>query len=525
MTASVSYAALIMVEKNLTQELEKNMQIPVMQSYSDSLAVTAESSSTKVATFEYDPIAPTTDLPVWEKQNKYVNTMNGLRYGFGPELRRQVVRPEVRDTVRVLVVGDSWVWGFSVEDADSRWPALLEQQLNKDTRINYEVITLARSGASHMDMADWLTPKRIASLRPDVIAIGYLDNDVVPSYEEKALCKKFGTCVVEGSAMKTASQANLRRIRCLKGDSSLFSKVVEVLSSRFPQFAARAADRYCSAERFESEYVEENEFEIKKAPDKSEYWPLYTQSVRAIASSVGEIPTFLFPYSPENVNHPGVKLVLDTFRNSGIDVVLGERTTYVARTMSKADRSVNIIDGHPSRLQAMSYAADVAQHIRTLNLRQRPSQEPPKNPLISNYLPLDLYISPSNHERMSIRSALSSEPPTGSTLGMDIQAPCTVLGRPYARVMFDPVSRPSIVKRSLRVSIKVSGNRLLLPISHDVKGREIFGQPIMVSDEALVTLPEGTAGIMITGVRSGCGSANWELEPFALVVQKLDRTT
>lgn len=139
------------------------------------------------APLTFDPIEPSTDAQVWVRENGFNLAQNTYRFGHGPVLREQISQPSDPGAFRVLVLGDSWVWGQGVEDADMRWWRVLEQRLNKSGNgRHYEVTALARLGASFMEETDWLTKQRIESLNPDVIVFGFINNDNVPSFQEKA---------------------------------------------------------------------------------------------------------------------------------------------------------------------------------------------------------------------------------------------------------------------------------------------------------------------------------------------------
>jgi lysophospholipase L1-like esterase len=92
--------------------------------------------------------------------------------GFrGGEFRE--IKPE--GTYRVVTLGDSWTFGFSVGQHQT-YPTLLEAELNKlDRNKTYEVVSLSVPGYSSYHGVRLM--KRALELNPDLIVIGYAMNE------------------------------------------------------------------------------------------------------------------------------------------------------------------------------------------------------------------------------------------------------------------------------------------------------------------------------------------------------------
>ena len=159
---------------------------------------------------QFDPVQPASDIVTWEAENNYLMRDNVIRLGWGPSLSAQPIETRLDEdeaakdtnkaTVRILSVGDSFVWGQAVEDLDMRWPQVLERTLNAQggAETTYTVTPLGRTGASLMQMADWVNPERLAEINPDIVVLGYLNNDIIPTFEETNLCNQYGTCTQDG---------------------------------------------------------------------------------------------------------------------------------------------------------------------------------------------------------------------------------------------------------------------------------------------------------------------------------------
>ena len=79
---------------------------------------------------------------------------------------------------RILVIGDSFVWGDGSLNCNDLWWRQLERALHHAGYWNVEVIAAGLNGASTQDELYWLKDlKLIERVKPDVIVIGYVTND------------------------------------------------------------------------------------------------------------------------------------------------------------------------------------------------------------------------------------------------------------------------------------------------------------------------------------------------------------
>src|SRR5262249_60909164 len=78
-------------------------------------------------------------------------------------------------TYRVVTLGDSWTFGYSVEQHQT-YPTRLEAELNKlDRNKTYEVVNLSVPGYSSYHGVRLM--KRALEVKPDLIVIGYAMNE------------------------------------------------------------------------------------------------------------------------------------------------------------------------------------------------------------------------------------------------------------------------------------------------------------------------------------------------------------
>ena len=79
---------------------------------------------------------------------------------------------------RILVLGDSFVWGDGYVNANNIWWRQLERELIKRGYHDVRVIAAGLNGASTQDQLRWLKEmKLLERVRPDIVVLGYVTND------------------------------------------------------------------------------------------------------------------------------------------------------------------------------------------------------------------------------------------------------------------------------------------------------------------------------------------------------------
>jgi hypothetical protein len=199
---------------------------------------------------------------------------------------------------------------------------------------------------------------------------------------------------------------------------------------------------------------------------------------------------------------------------SGFEVLLMQNTVQLRRTeSSENDLWVNPIDGHPNRKLASAYARDGAQVIirdfpNIANVQGMSKQRP----VISNYLPVQLTISETDPKSMTIildprNNKKESWVSEGGRLFQS--APCASLGRPHARVMFDPYRSITAPHSTVTVTLHATEvATLVVPLSYAKDGSQILQQPLRMNPGDTVSLPSDTAGVLLAGLKNGCPKDN-----------------
>ena len=126
----------------------------------------------------------------WERENARINENNFAKILLSPDewiWRSQgfPVSEERKKPHRILVVGDSFVWGDGYANMNDLWWRQLERELRRRGYQDVEVIALGNSGATTRQELDHLR-KVLPRYRPDLVIWGYVTNDA-----DEGLVKQF----------------------------------------------------------------------------------------------------------------------------------------------------------------------------------------------------------------------------------------------------------------------------------------------------------------------------------------------
>lgn len=360
----------------------------------------------------------------WSREDLYYGYTNMQRLA-GPYQGEHVV-PDVHrnpERIKVLVLGDSFTYGWGSTDLDSRWPRLLEDELNaRTTDGTFEVVTLAAGGASTATQAGWL--RRLAdgdlehlgiseSVAPsfqtpfDAVVLGYVDNDVIANpYDE---------FIPEGAYVPTASEDEHR-----------------IVSGEIPN---------------------PNEVHFRAA-------------VAAIKSFAGSAPALWMPLDYSGGTSSPYDLVEPVFTAAGFSTAEPTHARELSRRFDPVSLMVDPVDTHPGPPLLAAFAKDAAEALfplldpTRLDAAMR-NAFPIERSAVSNYHPTTLEIEAVSNTKVRVSmpdsashqytctqftvSGTRSSSCDGETMTFlvkDQRLPaqyvaCSYLVRPYAQVMFD----------------------------------------------------------------------------------------
>ncbi len=118
---------------------------------------------------------------LWTDENLRLNHFTYLKNDARPSdpvWRSQYmpVSPEHSGKKRIMVIGDSFVWGDGSDNVNTLWWRQLEMELEKRGYSDVEVIAAGLNGASTNDEFGWLDIL-LPKYKPDLVIFGYVTND------------------------------------------------------------------------------------------------------------------------------------------------------------------------------------------------------------------------------------------------------------------------------------------------------------------------------------------------------------
>jgi hypothetical protein len=428
------------------------------------------------------------NLGVWLREGWFYNYSNYLREGVGPDIPHKPTLDdkEPNAATRILVIGDSIVFGTGLSDREVRWPNKLEQILNAETTPGtFKVDSLGRDNASAIEEIEWLTRERMDTLDPDLIVISYFMNDPVPSYREEAICKDLIVCRPGEESSLPGYQ------KCINGQNGAFPIFIrKFVKVAFPNLAYHLLLRNCDANKLAAQSDTVSPVVIQREPRESPFWPQMQETIRSLPERVGDIPVIFAPVHTSFSSVRYVGEVVDVYREAGaVPAPMNRSLALIGREdfMNPALWS-NPSDSHPGPVMNTAIAADVAEKIFELLAKNgvQPAtvkKDIPVYPIVSNFYPFDLEKSITES---SVK--LTYNPQSGSTverftyIGDELpqqHVPCALLGRPHAQVVLEPTRDRSKIVRIDVGTAPAQGVELFV-FSHPVDFRkgDIWGPTI-----------------------------------------------
>ena len=86
-----------------------------------------------------------------------------------------IIKPE--NTIRIAAIGDSFTYGWGIENSNNVYPKVLEKKLNNISNINYEVLNFGLPDSNTEDELLIIKEKAL-KYNPDIIILGYYINDL-----------------------------------------------------------------------------------------------------------------------------------------------------------------------------------------------------------------------------------------------------------------------------------------------------------------------------------------------------------
>ena len=120
----------------------------------------------------------------WQREDARIGRMNAAKVKASPEnpfWRSAGISPALTKASgksRILVIGDSFVWGDGYVNANDIWWRQLERELHRRGYWDVEVVAAGFGGASTQKQLEWLRAGGLSRLgSPDLLVFGYVTND------------------------------------------------------------------------------------------------------------------------------------------------------------------------------------------------------------------------------------------------------------------------------------------------------------------------------------------------------------
>jgi hypothetical protein len=471
---------------------------------------------------DYKATGPVTDKVIWAREHEFYNGDIYWRIGEGPDIRAQSGTGQVNGIVKVLVISDSNLYGNGVADLETVWANRLETELNRQRGAGaFEVRILAQGGASLMQYADWMASGVVEEYDPDVIVIGYTQNDPMPSGFERALCGEAGRCEVGN-----AKTFPLYR-ECISGSGSAFATLVRVtIGHWFPNVTNEVLARYCDITRLSNSAGIPAEEVVATNLEKNPYLPYFYDAAAKIRELSKDRPLLVARTSVNMKLHEGSLPYVEILRNAGMEIIKMDRAEelYERFLMSPEAMYVHPADPHPGPLLTFAYALDVAEHLLELfgedftgGFGKRPAVQRDAPHILSGYLPARTLVV--GDPRRDIRVVL---PPSDRDIGQ--QVPCAFVGRPHLRIIFDV--GPGLGSR-LRLTLErsVGGPMTVQSSGYDQSGFRV-DSPVRVinpGESFEIIVSDELSNVLFGSLQGGCGigERTITLEPAQVRITKL----
>jgi lysophospholipase L1-like esterase len=136
----------------------------------------------------------------WAIENIGINEMNLAKLSDvnteNPIWRSQEIPPPSPETRknRILVLGDSFVWGDGYSNANDIWWRQLDRELKRRGYYDVEIVAAGLNGASTQDQLRWLRELNVLNdVHADLVILGYVTNDAdVKAPNGRSYVKQFG---------------------------------------------------------------------------------------------------------------------------------------------------------------------------------------------------------------------------------------------------------------------------------------------------------------------------------------------
>jgi len=473
----------------------------------------------------------------WARENHYINLSNWVRQGLGPNIPfNQITDRHVNpNRIKVLTISDSFSWGTGAANLNERWQNRLQAELDQRAGAGvFEVQTLGIMGASTMEEAEILADN-VESLDPDLIVVGLVSNDMIPSGRERSIC---GEDVGPDCSQDTPELLPDYR-ECVTGKADIPSKLISVLGSFYPNLSKKLLDRYCDLERFAKQYDMVTQQEIRQDPKKSPHRAQFLQSVLDMKAAAAGRPIYAYALAQADGDVITTGLLAENYAKAGIKIIPASSETQALNkpytSGSLPDGNINPADFHPGPRFTKSFSEDIAAAVLAavdpMRLKEANSSiMVPARVVVSNFLPVAMTVNETAPGVAIVDvpegAMISKEYPTFRQARNEYpakDAPCAYLGHPHAFIGLNPGITES---GEVTVDYLVGPELTLYVGSYDAAGRRVtkLAGPLRPGRAVTISLDGGgNESLYVADRTRGCSlDERHTLAPFQLRVSVKD---
>lgn len=323
----------------------------------------------------------------WQAENTRINQMNSVKIVQRGEDRRwqSAGMPWAEKSAarkRILVVGDSFVWGSGNINANEIWWRQLARELQHRGYWDVEVVALCASGASTEDQLIWLRDHGwLKKAQADIVVFGYVTNDPAIRRGDGFMVRQIGGDVPLPNWSGLDSTLGVVA-------PNLNVQVKQLLTKKWQ---SKVTDAYP---------YKEWELKLLEEPNISAYRAV----VRDLASFLtqSQIPHFFvtLPNAPDPATFaPRYAAVRPLFADAGLSFVDLLPDFLQENPGAKAELSwgVNPANGHPGPLSTRFYARRVSDWLEKAHrevLGERSERPTNLRPVINDWMPPEANAKP-----------------------------------------------------------------------------------------------------------------------------------
>jgi len=371
----------------------------------------------------------TADVPLWERETIFYSFNRFKSFGIGPES----LENESNGRPTILVLGDSYTWGYGITEPSISWPNQFRELLKVD---GYDVYTLSASGASFFEESEWVTKEKILKIKPDLIVFAFMVNDLMPSGRERILCD--GPC--QGDSLP-----NKEYISCIAGDNSPFSILTKFRDS-FPNLAKQTTLKYC-ARHLTDQSIANHQYipDFKEDPRTSFMVPALNELFKV----VGDTKVFLVPYATGEGQWDDIRsIVKDTNAITAPFSAFAEANTEPAKPLHPR-WCITETDCHPGGLRNKIFAESLYKFLKSeLNTSKNGGNISSGSELVLHTMPHSMVMREGNVIKLDYQIEGVAAESRGVQFPIQIN-PCALLNTPYNHISIDS----NLVDKGLSIEI------------------------------------------------------------------------